>query len=99
MLKRADGKRRAVTNMVDDAGPKRIFMRFDEPPNATEFEGVGGPGDSGGPALLEKNGKLFLAGVSSGSMNGKPGEYGVVDVYTRVGSYLGWIEKVLNQKK
>lgn len=92
-LKRTDGKRRAVTNVVDDAGPRRVFMGFDEPPKGTEFEGVGGPGDSGGPALLRENKKLYLVGVSSGSMNGKPGQYGVIDVYTRVGSYTDWIKE------
>ena len=97
-LRRGDGKRRAVTNVVDDAGPRRIFMKFDEPPNGSEYEGVGGPGDSGGPAVLQAGGKLFLAGVSSASMNGKPGQYGVTDVYTRVSSYAAWIDKTMAQK-
>lgn len=94
-LTRGDGRRRAVTNVVNDAGPRRIFMAFDEPPPGSEFEGVGGPGDSGGPALLEEDGVLFVAGVSSGSMNGKPGQYGVTDVYTRVSSYIAWIEQAM----
>ena len=97
-LRRTDGKRRAVTNIVDDVGPRRIFMRFDEPPNGSAYEGVGGPGDSGGPALLQMGGRLFLVGVSSASMNGKPGQYGVTDVYTRVSSYIPWIEKTLDRK-
>ncbi|MCZ6873199.1 MAG: trypsin-like serine protease [bacterium] len=97
-LKRTDHRRRAVTNVVDDAGPLRIFMTFHEPPEGTEHEGVGGPGDSGGPALLEQDGKLYLVGVSSGSMNGKPGQYGVTDVYTRVSSYIEWITKVMNSE-
>jgi hypothetical protein len=89
---RADGSRRAVTNRVDDAGPRRLFLTFDMGDAATEFEGIGGPGDSGGPAVLERGGKRFVAGVSSGSM-GKPGQYGAIDVYTRVSSYIDWIEK------
>ena len=39
------------------------------------------------------NGRPVLVGVSSASMNGKPGTYGVVDVYTRISSYVDWIEK------
>ena len=95
-LTRSDNRRRAVTNIVSDAGPRRIFMKFDPPPAGTPNEGVGGPGDSGGPALWEHDGKIFLVGVSSASMDGKPGQYGVVDVYTRVSSYIAWIESTMN---
>jgi hypothetical protein len=94
-FQRSDGRRRAVTNVVDDAGPRRIFMRFDAPPNGSALEGVGGPGDSGGPAFIEQDGRLYLAGVSSASMDGKPGTYGVVDVYTRVSSHRAWIERAM----
>lgn len=96
-MNRTDGRRRAVTNIVDDAGPYRIFMTFDEPPNGSSHEGVGAAGDSGGPALLEQDGTLFLAGVSSAS-DGKPGQYGVRDIYTRVGSYIDWIEMTMKSK-
>jgi hypothetical protein len=94
-FQRTDGKRRAVTNEIDDAGPKRIFMTFDAPPSGSALEGVGAPGDSGGPAFIEENGRLLLAGVSSASMNGKPGTYGVVDVYTRISSYVAWIDMTI----
>ena len=94
-LHHTDGRRRAVTNVVDDAGPRRIFMRFDAPPGGTQYEGVGGPGDSGGPALLQDGGKTWLVGVSSASMNGRPGQYGVTDVYTRVSSYTQWIDQII----
>jgi hypothetical protein len=91
-LHRGDGRRRAVTNVVHDAGPRRLFMRFDRPPDGTPLEGVGGPGDSGGPALIQEGGTWRLAGVSSASMDGRPGQYGVVDVYTRVSAYVAWID-------
>ena len=97
-LDHSDARRRAVANVVSDAGPRRIFMRFDEPPKGHEYEGVGGPGDSGGPAFLEEGGTLFIAGVSSASMDGKPGQYGVTDVYTRVSSYVAWIEAAMKPR-
>jgi hypothetical protein len=92
-FQRTDGQRRAVTNEINDVGPRRVFMTFDAPPSGSTLEGVGAPGDSGGPALIEANGQLLLVGVSSASMNGKPGTYGVVDVYTRISSYVDWIEE------
>lgn len=94
-LTRTDGRRRAATNVVVDAGPRRLFMTFDAPPDGTDLEGVGGPGDSGGPALIDVGGAWQVAGVSSASMDGKPGQYGVTDVYTRVGSYVDWIDAVM----
>ena len=68
------------------------------PPAGSEMEGVGGPGDSGGPALVEESGRYFVAGISSASMNGRPGTYGVTDVYTRVSSYVDWIEKTMHPR-
>jgi DNA-binding beta-propeller fold protein YncE len=94
-LSRADGRRRAVTNVVHDAGPRRLFLRFDQPPSGLPLEGVGGPGDSGGPVLIDVGGAWHLAGVSSASMDGRPGQYGVVDVYTRVGAYAAWIDATI----
>lgn len=97
-LMKTDGRRRAATNIVVDAGPRRLFMKFDAPPDGTDLEGVGGPGDSGGPALLAVGGLWQVAGVSSASMDGKPGQYGVTDVYTRVSSYVDWIDAVTGRQ-
>jgi TonB family protein len=93
-LAREDGKLRAVENEVADAGPLRLFLPFDAPPAGLPLEGIGGPGDSGGPAI--SFGPFFgmkLMGVSSGA-DGPPGQYGTVDVYTRVSSHIAWIEEV-----
>lgn len=35
------------------------------PPGGTELEGLGGPGDSGGPVFVEVDGQLYLAAISS----------------------------------
>jgi len=93
-LVRSDRRRRAATNEVSDAGPLRLFLRFDAPPAGTDLEGVSGPGDSGGPALLEQDGRILVAGVSSAS-SGPPGRYGLTDVCTRVSTYADWIGRVL----
>ena len=93
-LTRTDGRRRAVSNVVDDAGPRRLFVSFTSPPDGSTHEGVGSAGDSGGPALIVENGRTYLAGISSAS-KGKPGTYGLVDVYTRVSTYVRWIDRIL----
>jgi hypothetical protein len=93
-LTRSDRRRRAATNTFADVGPLRLFLTFDAPPGGTDLEGVSGPGDSGGPALIEVGGQWLVAGVSSGSQ-GKPGHYGLTDVYTRVSAHHEWLSRVL----
>jgi hypothetical protein len=93
-LSPTDHKRRAATNTVSDAGPRRLFFVFEAPPAGTDLEGVSGPGDSGGPALMEEGGRYLLAGVSSGA-DGPPGRYGLTDVFVRVSAYADWIDQTL----
>ena len=104
-LIRNDQKFRRATNKIDSVSTNWIKFRFDEPenPNATEFEGISGSGDSGGPAFITYNGQSFLAGVSSNQLNEqigiKEGHYGVIEYYTKVSFYVDWIENVINGKQ
>lgn len=95
-LARSDHRTRAATNTVADAGPLRLFFAFEAPPEGTDLEGVSGPGDSGGPALLERDGRVFVAGVSSGA-DGPPGRYGLTDIYTRVSTHADWIDRTIQE--
>ncbi|HXB55651.1 MAG TPA: trypsin-like serine protease [Vicinamibacteria bacterium] len=94
-LTHTDHRRRAATNQVSDAGPRRLFFSFDAPPAGTDLEGVCGPGDSGGPALLESGGRVLVAGVSSAA-DGPPGNYGLTDIFVRVSAYADWIDKTIH---
>jgi hypothetical protein len=104
---RADGKRRAATNTVIAVDSDWVYFVFDapgdepgaDPGEATDLEGVSGPGDSGGPALVRQDGRLYVLGVSSHAV-GKdgPGRYGVREVYTRVSTHAGWIRDVMAGK-
>lgn len=85
---------RAATNKVESVNDTSIRMVFDAPPAGTELEGISGPGDSGGPALLEVGGKLYTLGVSS-TNNGQGDEeckYGTTETYARVSTSREWIE-------
>ena len=50
-----------------------------------DLEAIGWSGDSGGPALIERGGKLFVAGVNSG---GDCCSYGSVDEFCRLSSKI-----------
>ncbi|MDX1577620.1 MAG: trypsin-like serine protease [Gemmatimonadota bacterium] len=96
------GVLRAATNRIDFVTDAWIAFRFDDPREegsaATALEGVSGPGDSGGPAYIERDGVRYVAGVSSAQSTretgGREGVYGVTEFYARVSSYIAWIEEV-----
>ncbi|RNC85701.1 MAG: hypothetical protein ED557_02710 [Balneola sp.] len=93
-----DGKKRGATNVIDRATVDKIVFGFDEPPYGTALEGTAGPGDSGGPAFIINGDEPMIAGISSGGQPGKngPGTYGATEYYTRVSTYVDWIESVIN---
>ncbi|MCI0489843.1 MAG: serine hydrolase [Blastocatellia bacterium] len=95
-----DRKKRAATNKVERADQQWLYFTFDDPATATDLEGISGPGDSGGPALIEKDGKTYTLGVSVWGRPGKNGRgtYGAKEGYARVSSYHEWITAALSGK-
>ncbi|PYQ26587.1 MAG: hypothetical protein DMF56_23535 [Acidobacteria bacterium] len=92
-----DGVLRGATNVVDRVDENVIGFTFDAPPRATKLEGISGPGDSGGPAIIEHDGKSWTIGVSSAnaSERGKSCRYDSHEIYARVSSHRDWIEKTM----
>ena len=93
-----DGKLRKATNRIEKASDKWLLFKFDAPPTGTALEGVSGPGDRGGPALLETDRGWAIAGISSGQEDNPQlgeGYYGAIERYTRVSSYIDWIASVM----
>lgn len=92
----SDHQLRRVTNVVDEADNYWLKFRFDAPPDGTSLEGVCGGGDSGGPAFIQANGRLLLAGISSWQHQGGelPGLYGCIEHYTRVSCFIDWIREM-----
>lgn len=95
----SDEKRRAVTNVVTEAGPLRISCQFDEPPAGTELEGVSAAGDGGAPALIRKDDEWLVAGLSSPYEEGLLGQYRTMSSYTRVSTFEKWIDKTIADNK
>lgn len=97
-----DGKMRTATNRVEKTDDQWLIFKFDAPPECTELEGISGPGDSGGPALIKTDEGWAIAGISSGQhdhgQNLGEGRYGVWEYYTRVSFQLDWIESVVESK-
>ena len=91
---------RAASNVIDGVEKSWIYFAFDPPEskNVTEFEGVSGPGDSGGPAFLMEHDSLFILGVSSfqkGQDKFGKGRYGVTEYYSRVSAFSTWIHQTI----
>lgn len=93
-----DGKMRAATNTVADVLDNYITFTFDAPPDGTELEGISGPGDSGGPALIEADGMFFIIGVSSANDDAGasgPCRYRSTEYYARVSTASEWIRTTM----
>lgn len=95
----SDMKKRAANNTIIDAKEQWISFKFDQNNEALALEGISGPGDSGGPALIAVNGELFIAGISAWQnaepTNWQEGRYGVIEHYSRISYYLNWIDNTI----
>lgn len=102
----SDGALLGATVRVDAAEGTELRWDFRRPddPRATPLHGISGPGDSGGPAYVDRGGETCIAGVSSRQLvrveEGQSGEaaegrYGVTEVYARVSAYLPWLRSVM----
>ncbi len=91
---------RAATNTVVAVSESHLSFIFNANNNATALEGISGPQDSGGPALIERDNKLFIAGVSSWQKNrGVEGLYGVTEYYARVSTTTDWIQSTIKANR
>ena len=96
---RQDPHMRGATNKLERANENSVFFEFDDPEKATELEGISGPGDSGGPALLKVDGRWAIAGISSANSGNGKGlcRYGTTEIYARVSTAASWIDGTLKK--
>ena len=92
--------RDGVQHSIDESG--RIIFIFDSPDGgkALPFEGISGPGDSGGPALVMTPQGWATMGVSSAQRitGDKQGVYGAEEIYVRISDFVGWIDAKIAPK-
>ena len=92
---------RTMSNRIDLVDGNWISITFDHGDKATKLEGIDGSGDSGGPLIISKNGKQYLAGMFSwdyveGDLKSfKHGLYGGKSYQVRISSYIDWINQQL----
>ncbi|HET9470499.1 MAG TPA: trypsin-like serine protease [Usitatibacter sp.] len=90
-----DGKPRAAINTVDRVEAHVLGLRLKGPDDASDMQGAAGPGDEGAPAFLEKQGRLYVAGIAQGPRGGAVPRVGDWDLYTRVSAYADWIDEAM----
>lgn len=95
-IEKTYGQLRAATNRVKSVNESWLAWEFDDPRKSsdqlTDYEGISGPGDSGGPAFIIRDDGIYVAGISSfQDHDGVEGIYGVTEYYTRISQYIKWI--------
>jgi V8-like Glu-specific endopeptidase len=102
-----DGTFRSAQNRINEVDGNFLIFDFDSP-NSKEvlpFEGVAGPGDSGGPALVKNGNQFEIIGISSGGgypddsadNNQNDGRYGWIEYYIRTSKIQNWINSILSK--
>jgi hypothetical protein len=95
------GTLRGATNEIDGALENSLLVIFDAPPFGTELEGITGPGDSGSPAFIEKDGKSYIVGVASFNSGdpdkGTSSKYQTFTAYARISTRRDWVLNTIKQ--
>lgn len=93
---------RRAFNEISGAEGRWISYAFDAPPVGLALEGMSGNGDSGGPVLIEANGRWQVAGLAAWKFSEddaaifRPAAYGQISFNVRVSHYIEWIESVVS---
>ncbi|GAB2509461.1 S1 family peptidase [Lysobacter humi (ex Lee et al. 2017)] len=92
---------RQAFNTLTRSEGRWLAYTFDAPPAALPLEGSAGNGDSGGPVLVDADGRWQLAGLTSWKhVDGKPSafrpsRYGQLSYAVRLAAYVDWMETTM----
>lgn len=99
LKERWDKKKRAAINTVDRVTPRILGLKIKPPDEASDLQGAAAPGDSGGPAYIENDEGLFVAGIGYATddtnADGIVGNAGDWELYVRVSAFVPWIEATM----
>jgi len=92
-----------LSDFDSPAGTNNSLGPWGSSPTPLDLEGMGAPGDSGGPVFILDSGNWYIAGVHSfisdlgppAGNNQADARYGDILGSTRVSSYAGWINSVV----
>lgn len=85
------GNKHVGETQIDTVTENHVSWQFD-----SHNESNTAPGDSGGPAFLDQNGKLVVAGITSGG-DGDAHQLGDFSFDTRVDTLASWVDQVVGQ--
>lgn len=98
-----DGKFRQARNQITGVDGNLLTFRFDAPGSegVLDLEGVNGPGDSGGPALVKTPQGFALIGISSAGeydslsdLFSNKSQYDWNEYYIRTSKMMEWIDSI-----
>lgn len=96
-----DGRPRAAVNTVDGVEPLMLALRIKAADDASDLQGAFAAGDRGGPAFLEIDGEILVAGIgratADDNADGIPGNVGDRDLFVRVSALRDWINQATAQ--
>lgn len=95
------GVLRLLQNKIEETHNNWFSITFDRGQNALELEGIDGSWDSGGPLIMNSNGKNYLVGlfcwdyIEGNLEDFKAGYYGRKSYQVRLSSYNEWIKETI----
>lgn len=88
---------RSAENVITAVEERALVYTFDSGDAALPLEGMLGNGDSGGPVLVQSDGRWELVGLARGRLStSPPGFYGQQSHQIRVSYYLPWIDSTMS---
>jgi len=85
-----------VTEVTGGDGQGGVIRYRMDKAEGFELMGIAQNGDSGGAAVIQKNGQNYVAGANSGTFENNSCDWGSTDEYVRLSAHFSFINKVMD---